>query len=41
MVHSRPAETLPEVLRHLKAKLIVSKRPGAFPETSKQEGFVQ
>ena len=31
MVYSRPAETLPEVLRRLKAKLILSKRPGSVP----------
>lgn len=41
MVYSSPAVTLPKVLRHLKAKVILSKRPRVFPENSTQEGFVQ
>lgn len=40
-VYSHPAETLPEAFRRLKAKLILSREPGAFPENAIQEGFVQ
>ena len=39
MVYSRPAETLPEVLRRLKAKLILSKRPGSVPRNLHKGGI--